>query len=202
MRGLPDGALGRSVHLVTEHRDDYDTEFAAPAITKLCWSYSRGAITGTTGISRSRMSTDGAAGGVPDEATISAVLTAGREQTLLGKTASRLPRLACPGESARGRVRTAPWRAPGLRRLRSAARQLPVGDHRALLGRQSGHAVGRYLLLCPRCSALSLMCSYWRSRFGLDPLGISATSRHRRSNAAADASTQVTLGPFRGAGEL
>ena len=63
------------MHLVTEHRDGYDTEFAAPAITKPCWSYSRGAITGTTGISRSRMSTDGAAGGVPDEATISAVLT-------------------------------------------------------------------------------------------------------------------------------
>jgi hypothetical protein len=63
------------VHLVTEHRDDYDTEFAAPTITKPCWSYSRGAITGTTGISPSRMSTDGAAGGVPDEATISAVLT-------------------------------------------------------------------------------------------------------------------------------
>src|SRR5262245_35549896 len=31
------------------------------------------------------------------------------------------------------------------------------------------------LLLCPRRLALSLMCSYWRSRFRLDPAGISAT---------------------------
>src|ERR1700760_1630164 len=37
------------------------------------------------------------------------------------------------------------------------------------------------LVLSPRCSALSLTCSYCRSRFGLDPLGMSATFRHRRS---------------------
>src|SRR5262245_2181994 len=32
------------------------------------------------------------------------------------------------------------------------------------------------LALCPRRLALSLMCSYCRSRFRLDPAGISATS--------------------------
>ena len=37
-------------------------------------------------------------------------------------------------------------------------------------------------VLSPRCSALSLMCSYCRSRFGLDPLGMSATFRHRRAH--------------------
>ena len=88
------------MHLVTEHRDDYDTEFAAPAITKPCWSYSRGAITGTTGISRSRMSTDGAAGGVPDEATISAVLTQPAGSRLCWfKPPHGLLRLACPGRA-------------------------------------------------------------------------------------------------------
>src|ERR1700739_3241602 len=54
------------------------------------------------------------------------------------------------------------------------------------------------LVLSPRCLALSLMCSYCRSRFGLDPLGMSATFRlgrphlARRSYAVAAASTQVT----------
>jgi len=38
------------------------------------------------------------------------------------------------------------------------------------------------LVLSPRCSALSLMCSYCRYRFGLDPLGTSATFRYRRSD--------------------
>jgi hypothetical protein len=38
------------------------------------------------------------------------------------------------------------------------------------------------LVLSPRCPALSLMCSYCRSRFGLDPLGMSATFRHWRSH--------------------
>ena len=32
------------------------------------------------------------------------------------------------------------------------------------------------LVLSPRCFALALMCSYCRSRLGLDPLGIAATS--------------------------
>src|ERR1700746_611845 len=41
------------------------------------------------------------------------------------------------------------------------------------------------LVLWPRCSALSLMCSYCRSRFGLDPLGMSATLRHWRSDVTA-----------------
>ena len=36
-------------------------------------------------------------------------------------------------------------------------------------------------VLSPRRSALSLMCSYCRSRFGLDPLGMSAAFRRRRS---------------------
>ena len=36
-------------------------------------------------------------------------------------------------------------------------------------------------VLSPRCSALSLMCSYCRSRFGLDPRGMSATLHHWRS---------------------
>jgi hypothetical protein len=31
-------------------------------------------------------------------------------------------------------------------------------------------------VLSPRSSALSLMCSYCRSRFGLDPLGMPAAS--------------------------
>src|ERR1700751_1102859 len=38
-------------------------------------------------------------------------------------------------------------------------------------------------VLSPRCLALSLMCSYCRSRFGLDPLGMSATFRHWRSHS-------------------
>src|SRR5579859_5267155 len=41
------------------------------------------------------------------------------------------------------------------------------------------------LVLSPRSMALSLMCSYCRSRFGLDPLGMSAAFRR-------SASTQVT----------
>ena len=35
------------------------------------------------------------------------------------------------------------------------------------------------LVFSPRCFALALMCSYCRSRLGLDPLGISAASRQR-----------------------
>src|SRR5213083_2709671 len=35
------------------------------------------------------------------------------------------------------------------------------------------------LVLSPRCFTLALMCSYCRSRLGLDPLGISAASRWR-----------------------
>jgi hypothetical protein len=38
------------------------------------------------------------------------------------------------------------------------------------------------LVPSPRCSALVLMCSYCRSRFGLAPLGISATFRRQRSD--------------------
>jgi hypothetical protein len=39
------------------------------------------------------------------------------------------------------------------------------------------------LVLPPRCFALALMCSYYRSRLGLDPLGTAATSSYRHSRS-------------------
>jgi hypothetical protein len=38
-------------------------------------------------------------------------------------------------------------------------------------------------VLSPRCFALALMCSYCRSRPGLDPLGTAATSSYRHSRS-------------------
>ena len=40
-------------------------------------------------------------------------------------------------------------------------------------------------VLSPRCFALALMCSYCRSRFGLDPRGMPATSLSPPSHAPA-----------------
>ena len=41
------------------------------------------------------------------------------------------------------------------------------------------------LVLSPRRFALALMCSYCRSRLGLDPLGTAATSSYRHSRSRA-----------------